>query len=76
MVNGLIIDATGCSHLWGGDKFYLEDIIAHFKTWLYCVPRSLILLALHGKQIQHEHLLLNRNMLWHCFITCSCIAPG
>ncbi len=24
--DGIIVDATGCSHLWGGDKAYIEDI--------------------------------------------------
>jgi protein ImuB len=33
----LIIDATGCSHLWGGDKFYVEDIIARFQKHGYTV---------------------------------------
>jgi len=35
--DGLIIDATGCSHLWGGDKFYIEDIIARFHKHGYTV---------------------------------------
>jgi protein ImuB len=39
--NGLIIDATGCSHLWGGDKFYLEDIIARFQKHGYTVRAAI-----------------------------------
>jgi len=26
MPDGLLIDASGCTHLWGGDRAYLEDI--------------------------------------------------
>ncbi|HEY9047707.1 MAG TPA: DNA polymerase Y family protein, partial [Ohtaekwangia sp.] len=26
MPDGLLIDASGCTHLWGGDQAYLEDI--------------------------------------------------
>ncbi|MEO5978045.1 MAG: DNA polymerase Y family protein [Chryseolinea sp.] len=25
--DGIVIDATGCSHLWGGDELYVEDIV-------------------------------------------------
>ena len=39
--DGLIIDATGCSHLWGGDKFYLEDIIARFQKHGYIVRAAI-----------------------------------
>ncbi|TMI97407.1 MAG: DNA polymerase Y family protein [Bacteroidetes bacterium] len=39
--NGLSIDATGCSHLWGGDKFYLEDIIARFQKYGYTVRAAI-----------------------------------
>jgi protein ImuB len=39
--DGLIIDATGCSHLWGGDKFYLEDIIARFQKHGYTVRAAI-----------------------------------
>jgi protein ImuB len=39
--DGLIIDATGCSHLWGGDKFYVEDIIARFQKHGYTVKAAI-----------------------------------
>ena len=39
--DGLIIDATGCSHLWGGDKFYLENIIARFQKHGYTVRAAI-----------------------------------
>src|SRR5688572_593443 len=33
--DGLILDVTGCSHLWGGDQLYLEEIIKRFKVHGY-----------------------------------------
>jgi protein ImuB len=30
--DGLVLDATGCSHLWGGDEKYLSDIARRFRT--------------------------------------------
>jgi len=39
--DGLIIDATGCSHLWGGDKFYVEDITARFQKHGYTVRAAI-----------------------------------
>jgi len=38
---GLIIDATGCTHLWGGDKFYLEDIRARFQKHGYTIRTAI-----------------------------------
>ncbi len=35
--DGLIIDATGCSHLWGGDCYYLTAITQRFKSHGYAV---------------------------------------
>jgi len=29
---GVILDVTGCSHLWGGDKAYLSDIIKRIQA--------------------------------------------
>ncbi|UTM21802.1 DNA polymerase Y family protein (plasmid) [Dyadobacter chenhuakuii] len=29
--DGLILDATGCTHLWGGEMAYLKDIVARLK---------------------------------------------
>src|SRR4028119_1560571 len=29
---GLLLDVTGCTHLWGGDEPYLQDIIGRLKT--------------------------------------------
>lgn len=35
--DGLILDATGCAHLWGGEVGYLKDIMARLKTSGYDV---------------------------------------
>jgi protein ImuB len=29
---GLLLDVTGCTHLWGGDEAYLQDIIGRLKN--------------------------------------------
>lgn len=34
---GLIFDATGCSHLWGGDSYYITAIAQRFKARGYDV---------------------------------------
>ena len=31
--DGLILDVTGCAHLWGGEKLYLTDIITTIKKF-------------------------------------------
>ncbi len=35
--SGLILDATGCAHLWGGENTYLENIITRLKNHGYNV---------------------------------------
>jgi protein ImuB len=30
--NGLILDISGCSHLWGGERGYLKDIVNKLRT--------------------------------------------
>ncbi|MCF0072472.1 DNA polymerase Y family protein [Dyadobacter sp. CY261] len=35
--DGLLIDATGCAHLWGGETAYLKDIVSRLKTSGYDV---------------------------------------
>ncbi|MEO6327293.1 MAG: DNA polymerase Y family protein [Ginsengibacter sp.] len=35
--DGLILDATGCAHLWGGEKQYLTDIFKRLKSFGYNV---------------------------------------
>jgi protein ImuB len=39
--DGLILDVTGCSHLWGGDELYLRDIIKRLKSRGYHVRASM-----------------------------------
>lgn len=36
-MNGLFIDASGCSHLWGGERKYLKEIVSRLKTKGYTV---------------------------------------
>jgi protein ImuB len=35
--DGLILDATGCAHLWSGERAYLEDMTAKLKAFGYDV---------------------------------------
>jgi len=35
--DGLFLDATGCTHLWGGDAAYVKDITARFCNYGYTV---------------------------------------
>ena len=35
--DGLILDATGCTHLWGGDADYVKDISSRFSNYGYTV---------------------------------------
>jgi protein ImuB len=39
--DGLILDVTGCSHLWGGDEFYLEEIIKRLKDRGYSAQAAM-----------------------------------
>jgi protein ImuB len=33
--DGLLLDATGCAHLWGGEQLYLEHILTRLKSLGY-----------------------------------------
>lgn len=35
--DGIMLDATGCSHLWGGDEAYLKDIVQRLRNKGYDV---------------------------------------
>jgi protein ImuB len=35
--DGITLDTSGCSHLWGGDAFYVEDIVKKLKARGYDV---------------------------------------
>ncbi len=39
--DGLILDVTGCAHLWGGEKEYLTDIINRLKNFGYSVRAAI-----------------------------------
>ncbi len=39
--DGLIIDVTGCAHLWGSERSYLNDIILRLKTLGYNVRAAM-----------------------------------
>jgi protein ImuB len=39
--DGLIFDASGCTHLWGGEEGYLKDIHKRFKEFGYSIRISI-----------------------------------
>lgn len=39
--DGIILDVTGCSHLWGGDEPYLNDIVNRLKARGYYVRAAI-----------------------------------
>jgi protein ImuB len=39
--DGLILDATGCTHLWGGDEPYLQAIENQLSAFGYCVKTAI-----------------------------------
>lgn len=39
--DGLILDASGCAHLWGGEEPYLKDIVTRLKTMGYHVRAAM-----------------------------------
>ena len=39
--DGIILDGTGCSHLWGGETSYLAEIIKRFKNFGYDVKAAM-----------------------------------
>lgn len=36
-LDGLILDVSGCTHLWGGEREYLKEIVSRFKSKGYTV---------------------------------------
>ncbi|MGX5817979.1 Y-family DNA polymerase [Chitinophaga lutea] len=38
---GLILDASGCAHLWGGEEAYLKDIVTRLRTAGYEVRAAM-----------------------------------
>lgn len=39
--DGLILDISGCAHLWGGERQYLKEIIAKLKSFGYQVRAAI-----------------------------------
>ena len=39
--NGIILDATGCTHLWHGEEGYLKDIINKLKSFGYNIRAAM-----------------------------------
>src|SRR5688500_9831860 len=39
--DGLILNATGCAHLWGGDELYLKEIIKRIQARGYHVRAAM-----------------------------------
>jgi protein ImuB len=39
--DGLILDVTGCTHLWGGEKQYLTEILTRIKSFGYNVRAAI-----------------------------------
>lgn len=39
--DGLILDITGCAHLWGGERAYLKDIVSRFRAMGYDVRTAI-----------------------------------
>ncbi|WP_276371309.1 DNA polymerase Y family protein [Chryseolinea sp. H1M3-3] len=39
--DGLLLDVTGCTHLWGGDQFYLDEIIKKLNARGYDVRAAI-----------------------------------
>ena len=31
-MDGLLLDITGCAHLWGGERKYLKEMVSRFKS--------------------------------------------
>ena len=41
MMDGLILEISGCAHLWGGERDYLKEIVSRLKTKGYTVRLSI-----------------------------------
>ena len=39
--DGLILDATGCAHLWGGEESYLTSIVTRLQKIGYCIHAAM-----------------------------------
>ena len=74
--DGLIIDASGCSHLWGGDEPYLNDIIKRLKDRGYEVRGAMAdtiglacaLATIWKRKIDHRTRLFNWKQSFPCLL--------
>ncbi len=41
MPDGLILDVTGCAHLWGGEHHYLKDLVTRMRAFGYDVRAAI-----------------------------------
>ena len=39
--DGLILDISGCAHLWGGEEAYLKDILARIRNYGYHIRAAI-----------------------------------
>ncbi|HTQ28364.1 MAG TPA: DNA polymerase Y family protein [Puia sp.] len=39
--DGLLLDVSGCPHLWGGEKPYITEICNRFKSWGYAIEAGM-----------------------------------
>ena len=39
--DGLVLDTSGCSHLWGGERPYLKDLVTHLRGYGYDVRMAI-----------------------------------
>ena len=39
--DGIVLDITGCAHLWGGEELYLQNIVSRLKTLGYHIRVSI-----------------------------------
>ena len=39
--DGLILDVSGCAHLWGGERPYLKDILARIRSYGYDIRAAM-----------------------------------
>jgi len=68
--DGIVLDASGCAHLWGGEEHYLKDIVDRFNARGYTARAAMAdtvgaawALARYGKQALAERGQQRRALL-------------
>lgn len=59
--DGLVLDVSGCAHLWGGERAYLRDIITRFKNLGYTTRAAMadtIGAAWAATRYEHQTLII------------------